>query len=275
MLKNKIKLILVYMKRDFQEWFRYKASILNDLITILTSGVVYALIALEYPSEDLSLSQFIIFGSIFNYIFINTVIASYTAISKAYWDKKLELLISSSFPVELYCLSISLSRYIKSVLYGVIFLFFSSVMFQVKLTLFHSDYILLSFLLIIAFFCATGIGFLSASTFLGLNAKAGDDPVQYFLFTVGSLITGVYIPLKLFPEIIQMLSLFFPQTIFYSIFRRLFLPTNNLILFNIVDIFSVLFFLTFQTLVWYILGKKALLLSINHAKKRGELVLWT
>jgi ABC-2 type transport system permease protein len=249
---NKLKVILMFMKLRLRAMLLYPTGLVLDIIREYVNVGIWLFVALFIRSVSVSVQQ--AFTNYVGYVFIGVIIFQnadklvkqpFLSLSKAFWEKRLEVYNTSPFGIW------------GLVIGEFLFTFLFNGLIQVSIVLLLAKFVKLPFVSlksVIIFFAdyivfigsIFGLSLLSASTFFTLEVKQGREPVSWTVGTLVRLFSGVYYPITLFPIYLRWIGKIFPHYYMFNAARAMLglsVPVNQLSMFVVLSIFA--FFLIF------------------------------
>ncbi len=215
-MKN-IKIILMFMKLKLRAMLLYPTGLILDIVKEYVNVGIWLFVALFIEKSSVSVQQTL--TNYVGYVFIGVIIFQnadklikqpFAAISKAFWEKRLEVYNTSPFGIW----GLVVGEFIFA------FIFNGLIQISIILALAHfvklpgvsfkniSVFILFYLLFIVSIF---GLSLISASTFFTLEVKKGREPVSWTVGTLVRLFSGVYYPVTLFPVWLRWIGKIFPH----------------------------------------------------------------
>ena len=222
---NFLRVVYYFVKRDFKIWTYFKVNFLLELIEIIVDIVTMAIIA--FATKDFLRPKLEAYGGdFFNYVVLGLVCNSIlsvaltspsTAIRSAYWNRRIEILLSAPISPPLIVTALSIGPIVRASIRILVYLI---VALLIGLTI-KSMTLLGLVILVLGFISSIGLGLISSSMFYLLEAKGGGDPVEWVVNIIARLFSGLYYPLNVLPEWCRWLSLLVPHTYVFDAERRI------------------------------------------------------
>jgi len=284
--RRNLRITAYLIRRQFKMRMYYSVNFLLNILGTLVDLAVMAIIAFAARGA-VSGSLAAYGGDYFSYVVLGMVSfrildvainAPYSAVSDAFWNRRIELFLSSPVNPTFLIASLSFGIFVNELLPLTAYLI-------VGLALGFSTKIL-SWLwmptLLLAFLACLGIGLMSAGSLYLLETKGQMDPIRWVMNILTRIVAGLYYPLSILPLWMQGLSLIIPHTYALDAVRRLVLggagaePTlliHRIIPFEpiLIDILVIFAFV----LVTLPLGYHLIRLGFRKALMDGRLSWWS
>ncbi len=220
-MKN-VKMILSFMKLKFRASLLYPAGFITDIIREYVNVAIWLFVALFVQNASVSVRSII--NNYVGYMLVGVIVfqnadklmkAPFNALSKAFWEKRLEVYDTSNFGV----FALVIGDFIYTFIFnGLIQISILLVVWPLIKAPAIGEWKILSVLLLYGLFIVSifGISLIGASTFFFLEVKQGREPVSWSVSTLVRLFSGVYYPLALFPIYMRWIGKIFPH--YYMIF---------------------------------------------------------
>jgi ABC-2 type transport system permease protein len=259
-----------FLKRDLSQGLSYRLYFLMQFGGIFLSvAMFYFLSKLFGNALAPQLNKY--GGDYFSFVLIGLAFSSYMSLSLSNFAESiregqmmgtLEIMLLSPTRLSVILLSSSVWSYLLTTLRVVIYLFLGALVFGFNLN--QANFLTALVVLVLSITSFSGIGILSAA-FVLLFKKG--DPVAWILGGVSSLLAGVYYPISVLPNWLEVLSRFIPLTYALDAMRLAMLKGSSL--FDVrFDILVLLGFTVVLTPLAFLAFRKAL----KRAKMEGSLI---
>ena len=266
---KKIKIILMFMKLKLRALMLYPTGFVLDIVKEYVNVGIWIFVALFIEKTSLTVQQAL--TNYVGYVFIGVIIFQnadklikqpFTALSKAFWEKRLEVYDTSPFGLWGLVIGEFLFTFIFNGLIQISILILLARFIKLpNVTIGAIGLFIVYYLLFVA--SIFGLSLISASTFFTLEVKKGREPVSWTVGTLVRLFSGVYYPITLFPAYIRWLGKIFPHYYILNAARSL------LSLGLKVSVFNTLTVLAIFAVVLMPLGVFMFQRSIETAEKRS------
>jgi len=286
--RDYIPILSVFVKRSAKQISFYKTSFVFNIVGVITGVLSYYFVKLTLnPSEIISnlapyggdFMAFLIVGIAFQQYIDLALHGYYEGLASAYWGSTLEQYLVSPLNPLVFSIAQVIWSFIIRSLNFLLYLIIGIALFKVKI-------FPLSIIPVILIFCistiaVSGLGLLSASTFMLMNAKGWEDPIRWAITTLEGLVIGTYYTPEILPIPLQVLGLLLPQTYALDALRRLLIvgATSEKVLlahsFIPVDpIIGDILVLLAISIIYVPLGYYVFNRGIRYAQKIGNLTRW-
>ncbi len=214
---KEIKIILLFMKLRLRALALYPTGFVLDIVKEYVNVGIWIFVALFISKSSPTLEQAL--TNYVGYVFIGVIIFQnadklikqpFTALSKAFWEKRLEVYNTSPFGIWGLVIGEFLFTFIFNGLIQISILF--ALARFIKLPRITAGavgiFIVYYLIFIVSIF---GLSLLAASTFFTLEVKQGREPVSWTVGTLVRLFSGVYYPVTLFPVYLRWIGKIFPH----------------------------------------------------------------
>ena len=266
---KKIKIILMFMKLKLRALMLYPTGFVLDIVKEYVNVGIWIFVALFIEKSSLTVQQAL--TNYVGYVFIGVIIFQnadklikqpFTALSKAFWEKRLEVYNTSPFGLWGLVIGEFLFTFIFNGLIQISILILLARFIKLpNVTIGAIGMFIVYYLLFVA--SIFGLSLISASTFFTLEVKKGREPVSWTVGTLVRLFSGVYYPLTLFPAYIRWVGKIFPHYYILNAARSL------LSLGSKVGVFNTLTVLVIFAVILMPLGVFMFQRSIETAEKRS------
>jgi ABC-2 type transport system permease protein len=215
----------VFVKRDFSLLTRFKTSYVTDLMGTVQQLVIYAMIARfgtslpEIEGIPGGYVDFVLTGLALNILLTSALTGPYLGLMESFWSNRIEILLASPVRLPGFITGLSAGKYLDALIQVAIVLVGGWLFFGFE---WPSGGNLLLFLVVLvpALVAVIGLGLAGAGMVYLLDARGGQDPVQFAVLTISSLVAGVYFPIQVLPRSVQWLCYLVPQTYALDGMRR-------------------------------------------------------
>jgi ABC-2 type transport system permease protein len=258
-----------FIKRDYLTNVSYRASFAMQFVGILFQVAVFYFISQVFGSA-VSPTMQAYGGSYFAFLLVGTCFSDYLGLSlhafssnirESQSNGTLELMLLSPTRLSNLLLSSSLWGYLFTSVRVAVYLVAGVIVFGVRLESANPLAALATFLLSVV--CFASLGIISASFVVVL--KRG-DPITWLVGSASGLLAGVYYPVEVLPDWLQVGSALLPMTYSLNAMRLALLRG-----FTIAEIAPYLITLALFTLVLLPLGLWSFRSAIRRAKMQGSL----
>lgn len=223
--RQQLATIWVFVKRDLSLLTRFKVSYFTGLLGTVQELVIYAMIArfaLEIPAlKDVSggYVDFVLTGLALNILLTTALTGPYLGLMESFWSNRIEILMASPLRLPGFVIGLSVGKYVDAAIKIAIVLLGGWIFFDF---VWPSGGNVLVFLVVLipALAAVIGLGLAAAGMVYLLDARGGQDPVQFAVQTISSLVAGVYFPIQVLPGGVQWLCYLVPQTYALDGMRR-------------------------------------------------------
>ena len=280
--RGKLDFIRAIYTRHYYLWKRFKVSAIVGTIGSVVAILSFFFLNYVIQPDPQYFAEY--GGDFFTFVLIGVAFFAYanvcliairSIISETYFSNWLEIILSS--PIKLYnYLLVVLTRALVSSTINILFYILIGVFLLGAVIAVPSNIFILLAVLLLAIISITGLGLISASTFLLMDVKGGSEPVTWFFATFAGLVSGSFFPPEIYLDIfppLYYLSRVFPHTYALDAFRRLLNPamsqaTDMPIIMN--DLFMLLIF----TIIFMSIGIVMFRSGMRKAERDGNLAKW-
>jgi ABC-2 type transport system permease protein len=275
----------MFLRRAFLLQTHFKFSYFIGLLGTVSTLVMYGMIA-RFGSESTeahSLSggyiNYVITGLVINTLLATALSGPYRGLMDCFWNNRAETLMASPIRLQIFATGVSIGHYLDAVVRIIIYLL-GGWLFLGFAWPAASGLMLGAALLVLGIIACTGLGLAAASMVYLLDARGGQDPIQFFVEVVSGLVAGVYFPLSLLPGWIQWLGYLIPHTYAIDGIRRALYGVSSIPLLSVHEaipihpialdaVVLVLYGLGSLSLGWRLFRK-----GIDLARTDGRLARW-
>lgn len=287
-VKDYILILNVFIRRSMRQWSFYKTSFIFNIIGIITGILSYYYVKMMLnPSEIVSdlapyggdFMAFLIIGIAFQHYIDIALHGYYEGLASAYWSSTLEQYLVTPLNPLFFCVAQIIWGLILHGINVLLYLVFGIALFGINI--FLSNILSVILVLCISIISVSGLGLLSASTFMLVNAKGWEDPVRWAVTTFGGLVIGTYYSPQILPIPLQVLGAILPQTYALDALRRLLIlgtTSEKVLLAHFLvplnPVICDIIILAILSTVYVPLGYFVLKKGFRYAQKIGNLSRW-
>lgn len=224
--------IAASLARKRKLWTVFEISFVFEMLALLAQAAIFIVIGSGIPSESALVSGFggnyvepVVLGIIALSFIEVSIIAPYSSLNEAYWNRRLEPLLMVPVPYIVHIIADTLWSYATALLKTLVYLAIGFAL-GIRLDL-PAEILLPAVVLCLGLISLFGIGLISASMFSIINAKGWHDPVKWFFLTFQGLFSGIYFPIAILPGALQAVARIMPQTYMVDTIRRMFIASYN------------------------------------------------
>lgn len=223
--RQQLATVWIFVKRDMSLLTRFKASYVTNLMGTVQELVIYAMIArfaLEIPGlEDVSggYVDFVLTGLALNILLTTALTGPYLGLMESFWNNRIEMLLGSPLRLPGFVIGVSVGKYVDALIKIAIVLLGGWIFFGFVWPSGGNALVFLA-VLIPALVAVIGLGLAAAGMVYLLDARGGQDPVQFAVQTISSLVAGVYFPIQVLPNGIEWMCYLVPHTYALDGMRR-------------------------------------------------------
>lgn len=271
-------MIPVLLKRQTRIWLQFRVSSVMDILSMMAQASVFFFVgrAIGGTNWSGSYAGFLAVGMIVNTLLQVGLAGPYDSLSRSYWEARLESFLLSPCPMTLQIGIDIVWMYVNALTSG-LFLAMIGAAFGARLSASLSEILMATAVILLATIAVLGIGFMSASMFMLINAKGSNDPISWVVGTLQGLVAGAHFPPSELPAPLFALARFLPQTYAIDAVRRLILADDRAPLFpvgTLSPLVSDIVILFISTLITVVLGALAFLAGLRKARADGGLSRW-
>jgi len=196
--KETIHVIGSYMAKNFRLWYRFKISFIFTLISMVVA------IAIWYFMNkvlDINLGEdykydyftFVLVGVIINQYVLVTLSTYLDSLKELYWSNQLEFYLTSPSRLKTFFMASLTWTYMYATINALIFFAIGIFIFDANLIV-NPDALLIIPMLFLLIVGLSGLGLISASMFLLIDAKGEIEPISWVISTLTLLVSGVVFP---------------------------------------------------------------------------------
>ncbi|MGC4108105.1 MAG: ABC transporter permease [Thermomicrobiales bacterium] len=272
-------IIPVLMRRQAQLWLQFRVSSVMDILTMLAQASVFFFVGRAIGGETWTAATagFLAVGIVINTFLQQALTGPYHSIADAYWSMRLESLMFSPCPLIVNVIGDVLWILVNATI-SAMFLVGIGAAFGARLSASAGDLLLAAGVLILGTLAVLGIGLISASMFMLINAKGFNDPISWLVGVLQGLVAGAYFPPSELPGPLYAVARCLPQTYTIDAIRRLLLhdhPAPLARIGTLSPLASDVLIVAVMTLGSLALGASAFRAGIRKAQRDGGLSRWS
>lgn len=269
----------VLLRRQANLWLQFRVSSVMDIFTMLAQASIFFFVGRAIGGAHWSAANagFLAVGVIVNTFLQQALGGPYSSVAGAYWSARLESLLLSPCPLVVVVLGDVFWSLVNAALGG-IFLGAIGAAFGAQLSASAGDVILAFGVLLLGTFAVIGIGFVSASMFMLINAKGFNDPISWLVGVLQGLVAGAYFPPSELPGPLYTIARCLPQTYTIDAIRRLLLhehPAPLVRIGGLSPLASDILIVAAMTVVAMTVGAIAFRVGVRKAQRDGGLSRWS
>ncbi len=214
-LKTFLGKAAAFVRRDFLIELSYRLQFVLSGLGIFLSVLIFYYISKLFENAEIPyLAEY--GGKYFPFVFLGITISGYLALALGSFSANirkeqlagtLEAMLVTPTKLSTIIISISLWNFIFNSISIFIYLLFGACIFGLDLT--GANYLGAAIILILTIFSFSSIGIISAAFIIVF--KRG-DPIAWVMSLISGLFGGVYFPIDVMPESLQLVSYFIPIT---------------------------------------------------------------
>jgi ABC-2 type transport system permease protein len=214
-LKQFLRVAVAALRRDIQSEISYRFSFFLQFVNIFFSVAVFYFVA-QLLGEGINPYLEPYGGDYFSFVLIGIAFGSYFSVGLSSFSNSLrsaqmtgtlEAMLSTPTRISTIILSSSQWNYILTTLRVVVYLLIGALFLDVHLG--NANYLAVLAILVLTVISFSSLGIIAAGFIMVL--KRG-DPVTWIFGTISSLLGGVYYPVTVMPEWMQILANWIPIT---------------------------------------------------------------
>ena len=271
-LKETLHMIGSYMARSARLWYRFKISFIFTLISMVVAIAIWFFMGkLLNPDFTEDYFTFVLVGLIINQYVLITLSTYLDSLKELYWSNQMEFYLTSPSRLKTFFLASLTWTYTYATINAVLYFAIGVFVFDANLVFNPGSLIIIPilFFLIIGL---SGIGLISASMFLLVDAKGEVEPINWAVSTITLLVSGVIFPYEAFLEHFPPLyyvAIGLPQTWAIDGIRGLLYEGKG-----VESVLPILGILVIFALVLFPLGIAMFRMGIKKGEKIGSLAKW-
>ncbi len=269
---EKLQTIGVYLGRRTRLWIRFKVSFIFSFIAMFVTIAIFYFINVfvgEVPEYE-NYFTFVLIGLAINQYMQTTLSIYLRTMHSMYWSNWLELILTSPMRLKTFFSGVMTWTYLYATMNVAFYFIIGIFVFGAEFTFPATSWIVIP-ILILLIISLSGIGLISASMFMLVNAKGDIEPIGWGIATLSGLVAGVYFPPKYLPAPVQLISKILPQTYAIDAIRRVLLNGEGL---SSPSIQLTIVYLIVFSIILLPLGMFMFNLGIRKAEKDGTLARW-
>lgn len=223
--RQQVAAIWVFVKRDLSLQTRFKASYVTGLMGTAQQLVIYAMIA-RFGTSLPALRNitggyvdFVLTGLALNILLTTALTGPYLGLIESFWSNRIEILLASPLRLPGFVTGLSVGKFVDAAVQLVLIVVGGWLFFGFVWPSGGNALVFLA-VLVPALGAVIGLGLAAAGMVYLLDARGGQDPVQFAVLTISSLVAGVYFPIQVLPAAVQWLCYLVPQTYALDGMRR-------------------------------------------------------
>ncbi len=269
--KETLHVIGSYMAKNARLWYRFKISFVFTFISMIVAIAIWyfmtKLTNVEFTDDWFS---FVLIGIVINQFVLTTLSLYLDSLHELYWSNQLEFYLTSPSRLKTFFLASLVWTYVYASINAILYFAIGVFVFNANIVL-HPEAILIIPMMFLLIISLSGLGLISASMFLLIDAKGEIEPIGYVISTLTLLVSGVVFPFEAFlvhfPPLYYV-AIALPQTWAISGIRDLLgggSVANALPIMGILVIFA---------LILFPLGVAMFRLGIRKGERIGGLAKW-
>ncbi|MBU3902247.1 MAG: ABC transporter permease [Candidatus Thermoplasmatota archaeon] len=272
---EKLGVIWVYLGRRAKLWLRFKISFVFSFIAMFVTIAIFYFMSLFVGSVQSDYYNgpfftFVLIGLAVNQYMQTTLNVYLNTMHSIYWSNRLEIVLTSPMRLKTFFSSVMTWTYLYATMNVVFYFIIGIFVFGAEFTFPATAWIVIP-ILILLIISLSGIGLISASMFMLVNAKGDIEPIGWGVATISGLVAGVYFPPKYLPVPVQLLSKILPQTYAIDAIRRVLLNGEGI---SSPSIQLTIVYLIVFSIILLPLGMFMFNIGIRKAEKEGTLARW-
>ncbi len=271
-LKETLHVIGSYMARSTRLWYRFKISFIFTIISMIVAIAIWFFMnkVLQIGLMD-DYFTFVLVGIIINQYVIITLSTYLESLKELYWSNQLEFYLTSPSRLKTFFMASLTWTYTYATINALLYFAIGVFVFDANLT-FGLEALIIIPILFFLIIGLSGIGLISASMFLLVDAKGEIEPINWAISTLTLLVSGVVFPYEAFLDHFPPLyyvAIALPQTWAIDGIRGLLYEGKG-----IESVLPILGILVVFALVLFPLGVAMFRLGIKKGEKIGSLAKW-
>jgi len=269
---EKLGVIFIYIKRSAKLLARFKVSFFISFIAMFVQIAIfyYINVFIGNVSGYGDYFSFVIIGLTVNQFMQTTLTTYLQTMHSIYWGNWLEILLTSPTRTNTFFSAVMTWNYLMVSMNVIFYFIFGIGIFGASYVFSMSSWLILP-ILILLMISLSGIGLISASMFMLINAKGNLEPIGWGVSTLTGLVAGVYFDPILLPSGVQEISKILPQTYAIGAIRRILLSGENL---SSAPIQFAFIYLIIFSIILLPVGMWMFNLGIKKAEREGSLARW-
>ncbi|MEE9150801.1 MAG: ABC transporter permease [Thermoplasmata archaeon] len=271
--KETLHVIKSYMARNARLWYRFKISFIFSLISMIMAIAIWffmsKLVNADFTDDWFT---FVLVGIIINQYVLTTLSTYLDSLKELYWSNQLEFYLTSPSRLKTFFLASLTWTYTYATINAVLYFAIGVFVFDANLAFGPETLIIIPilFLLIVGL---SGIGLISASMFMLVDAKGEVEPINWAISTVTLLVSGVIFPYEAFLDHFPPLyyvAIAMPQTWAIAGIRGIMFEGKG-----IDSVIPILGILAVFAVVLFPLGVAMFRWGIKKGERVGSLAKWS
>lgn len=271
-LKETLHMIGSYMARNARLWYRFKISFIFTLISMIVAIAIW-----YFMNKVLNIGlvddyfTFVLVGIVINQYVLITLSTYLDSLKELYWSNQLEFYLTSPSRLKTFFMASLTWTYTYATINAVLYFAIGVFVFNANLE-FNAGALLLIPILFFLIIGLSGIGLISASMFLLLDAKGEIEPINWAVSTITLLVSGVIFPYEAFLDHFPPLyyvAIALPQTWAIDGIRGLLYEGKG-----IESALPILGVLVIFAVILFPLGVAMFRMGIKKGEKIGSLAKW-
>jgi hypothetical protein len=271
-LKETIRVIGSYMAKNFRLWYRFKVSFIFTLISMVVAIAIWyfmnKILEIKFIDDYFS---FVLIGIVVNQYVLLTLSTYLESLKELYWSNQLEFYLTSPSRLKTFFMASLTWTYMYATINALLYFAIGIFVFDANLIV-NPDALLIIPMLFFLIVGLSGIGLISASMFLLIDAKGEIEPISWVISTLTLLVSGVVFPYEEFLNHfwpLYYVAIALPQTWAISGIRGLLQGEGVGSALPIMGILAVFAFILFP------LGVAMFRMGIRKGEKAGSLAKWS
>jgi ABC-2 type transport system permease protein len=196
--KETLHMIGSYMARNARLWYRFKISFIFTLISMIVAIAIW-----YFMNKVLNIGlvddyfTFVLVGIVINQYVLITLSTYLDSLKELYWSNQLEFYLTSPSRLKTFFMASLTWTYTYATINAVLYFAIGVFVFNANLE-FNAGALLLIPILFFLIIGLSGIGLISASMFLLVDAKGEIEPISWAVSTITLLVSGVVFPYEAF-----------------------------------------------------------------------------
>jgi ABC-2 type transport system permease protein len=270
--KETLHMIGSYMARNARLWYRFKISFIFTLISMIVAIAIW-----YFMNKVLNIGlvddyfTFVLVGIVINQYVLITLSTYLDSLKELYWSNQLEFYLTSPSRLKTFFMASLTWTYTYATINAVLYFAIGVFVFNANLE-FNAGALLLIPILFFLIIGLSGIGLISASMFLLLDAKGEIEPINWAISTITLLVSGVIFPYEAFLDHFPPLyyvAIALPQTWAIDGIRGLLYEGKG-----IESALPILGVLVIFAVILFPLGVAMFRMGIKKGEKIGSLAKW-
>lgn len=261
-----------YMAKNFRLWYRFKISFIFTLISMVVAIAIWYFMnkVLQIGFMD-DYFSFVLIGIVVNQYVLLTLSTYLESLKELYWSNQLEFYLTSPSRLKTFFMASLTWTYTYATINALLYFAIGIFVFDANLIV-SPDALLIIPMLFLLIVGLSGVGLISASMFLLIDAKGEIEPISWVISTLTLLVSGVVFPYEEFLNHfwpLYYVAIALPQTWAISGIRGLLQGEGVGSALPIMGILAVFAFILFP------MGVAMFRLGIQKGEKTGSLAKWS